>query len=160
MACGFGQRQLLLLSVELIAAVLDWIGPWQELLATAPAGGPVRCEAVHDVTAADLQATQGGTQLSDPAVQSPERISYRAPVGRITTSTLVGWGPERNDTAPGCRPDYAGSAMTAAAPRWSRRTTLGRTYQIRTHGCQMNVHDSERLAGLLESAGYVKRPTR
>jgi tRNA-2-methylthio-N6-dimethylallyladenosine synthase len=35
-------------------------------------------------------------------------------------------------------------------------TTPGRTYQIRTHGCQMNVHDSERLAGLLEGAGYVK----
>ncbi len=31
-----------------------------------------------------------------------------------------------------------------------------RTYDIRTYGCQMNVHDSERLAGLLESAGYVK----
>ena len=30
-----------------------------------------------------------------------------------------------------------------------------RTYQVRTHGCQMNVHDSERLAGLLERAGYV-----
>jgi tRNA-2-methylthio-N6-dimethylallyladenosine synthase len=30
----------------------------------------------------------------------------------------------------------------------------GRTYQIRTYGCQMNVHDSERLAGLLERAGY------
>jgi len=30
----------------------------------------------------------------------------------------------------------------------------GRTYEIRTHGCQMNVHDSERLAGLLEGAGY------
>src|SRR5690242_1157162 len=30
-----------------------------------------------------------------------------------------------------------------------------RTYDVRTHGCQMNVHDSERLAGLLESAGYV-----
>jgi tRNA-2-methylthio-N6-dimethylallyladenosine synthase len=29
-----------------------------------------------------------------------------------------------------------------------------RTYEIRTHGCQMNVHDSERLAGLLETAGY------
>ncbi len=29
-----------------------------------------------------------------------------------------------------------------------------RTFQIRTHGCQMNVHDSERLAGLLEGAGY------
>ena len=29
-----------------------------------------------------------------------------------------------------------------------------RTYQVRTFGCQMNVHDSERLAGMLESAGY------
>lgn len=32
---------------------------------------------------------------------------------------------------------------------------LPRTYAIRTLGCQMNVHDSERLAGLLEDAGYV-----
>jgi tRNA-2-methylthio-N6-dimethylallyladenosine synthase len=30
------------------------------------------------------------------------------------------------------------------------------TYDIRTYGCQMNVHDSERLAGLLEEAGYVR----
>jgi tRNA-2-methylthio-N6-dimethylallyladenosine synthase len=28
------------------------------------------------------------------------------------------------------------------------------TYEIRTYGCQMNVHDSERLAGMLEQAGY------
>ena len=26
-------------------------------------------------------------------------------------------------------------------------------YLIETHGCQMNVHDSERMAGLLEQAG-------
>jgi len=32
---------------------------------------------------------------------------------------------------------------------------MTRTYEVRTHGCQMNVHDSERLAGLLEGAGYV-----
>ena len=31
-----------------------------------------------------------------------------------------------------------------------------RTYEVRTYGCQMNVHDSERIAGLLEDAGYVK----
>jgi tRNA-2-methylthio-N6-dimethylallyladenosine synthase len=30
-----------------------------------------------------------------------------------------------------------------------------RTYEVRTYGCQMNGHDSERLSGLLESAGYV-----
>ncbi|WP_163802962.1 tRNA (N6-isopentenyl adenosine(37)-C2)-methylthiotransferase MiaB [Mycolicibacterium anyangense] len=34
------------------------------------------------------------------------------------------------------------------------RSAAGRTYQVRTYGCQMNVHDSERLAGLLEAAGY------
>jgi tRNA-2-methylthio-N6-dimethylallyladenosine synthase len=31
-----------------------------------------------------------------------------------------------------------------------------RTYRVRTYGCQMNVHDSERLSGLLEGAGYVR----
>ncbi|QIS42407.1 tRNA (N6-isopentenyl adenosine(37)-C2)-methylthiotransferase MiaB [Clavibacter capsici] len=30
-----------------------------------------------------------------------------------------------------------------------------RTYEVRTYGCQMNVHDSERLTGSLEAAGYV-----
>ena len=30
----------------------------------------------------------------------------------------------------------------------------GRTYEVRTFGCQMNVHDSERLSGLLEDNGY------
>jgi tRNA-2-methylthio-N6-dimethylallyladenosine synthase len=35
-----------------------------------------------------------------------------------------------------------------------RVTVGGRTYQIRTYGCQMNAHDSERLAGLLDEAGY------
>ncbi len=29
-----------------------------------------------------------------------------------------------------------------------------RTYYIRTHGCQMNEHDSERAAGVLETMGY------
>jgi tRNA-2-methylthio-N6-dimethylallyladenosine synthase len=33
---------------------------------------------------------------------------------------------------------------------------MSRTYEIRTYGCQMNVHDSERLAGLLEDAGYTR----
>ncbi|CAB4951689.1 unannotated protein [freshwater metagenome] len=33
--------------------------------------------------------------------------------------------------------------------------TKQRSYEVRTFGCQMNVHDSERLTGLLEDAGYV-----
>src|SRR5688500_9593472 len=35
---------------------------------------------------------------------------------------------------------------------------MTRTYEVRTYGCQMNVHDSERLGGLLEEAGYVAVP--
>jgi tRNA-2-methylthio-N6-dimethylallyladenosine synthase len=31
-----------------------------------------------------------------------------------------------------------------------------RSFEIRTYGCQMNMHDSERLAGLLEAAGYQR----
>jgi tRNA-2-methylthio-N6-dimethylallyladenosine synthase len=38
--------------------------------------------------------------------------------------------------------------MTSAA------SSSPRTYQVRTYGCQMNVHDSERISGLLEQAGY------
>ncbi len=34
-------------------------------------------------------------------------------------------------------------------------STQTRTYQVRTYGCAMNVHDSERLSGLLEGAGMV-----
>ena len=33
-----------------------------------------------------------------------------------------------------------------------------RTYSVVTYGCQMNEHDSERLSGLLENAGYVAAP--
>jgi tRNA-2-methylthio-N6-dimethylallyladenosine synthase len=43
------------------------------------------------------------------------------------------------------------------SPRTSAPTpTPPRTYQVRTFGCQMNVHDSERLSGLLEDAGYAR----
>jgi len=33
---------------------------------------------------------------------------------------------------------------------------VSRSYTVRTYGCQMNVHDSERMAGLLEGAGYAR----
>jgi len=34
--------------------------------------------------------------------------------------------------------------------------TGARTYAVRTYGCQMNVHDTERISGLLEEAGYIR----
>ena len=32
---------------------------------------------------------------------------------------------------------------------------MTRTYTVQTYGCQMNVHDSERIAGLLDEAGFL-----
>lgn len=46
--------------------------------------------------------------------------------------------------------------MTLLAPSSAAAETRARTYEVRTFGCQMNVHDSERLSGSLEAAGYVK----
>jgi tRNA-2-methylthio-N6-dimethylallyladenosine synthase len=36
----------------------------------------------------------------------------------------------------------------------------GKRYHVTTFGCQMNVHDSERMRGMLESLGYEEAKTR
>ncbi|NUR52261.1 MAG: MiaB/RimO family radical SAM methylthiotransferase, partial [Hamadaea sp.] len=33
---------------------------------------------------------------------------------------------------------------------------MSRSYKVVTYGCQMNMHDSERISGLLDAAGYVR----
>ena len=49
----------------------------------------------------------------------------------------------------------AGGYAQAQAGAQADSEGAPRTYQVRTYGCQMNVHDSERLKGLLEEAGYT-----
>jgi tRNA-2-methylthio-N6-dimethylallyladenosine synthase len=50
--------------------------------------------------------------------------------------------------------------MTLLAETSASAATTPRTYEVRTYGCQMNVHDSERLSGSLEAAGYVRADGR
>ncbi|PTT68042.1 tRNA (N6-isopentenyl adenosine(37)-C2)-methylthiotransferase MiaB, partial [Arthrobacter sp. HMWF013] len=47
------------------------------------------------------------------------------------------------------------SPASGTVPSSDSAVPQPRTYQVRTFGCQMNVHDSERMAGMLEDAGYV-----
>ena len=51
-------------------------------------------------------------------------------------------------------------SSTTHSPAVSAPTTDepsgARTYLVRTLGCQMNVHDSEHMAGMLEQAGYAR----
>lgn len=51
------------------------------------------------------------------------------------------------------------SRATMAAAFASLDSSHGRTYEVRTFGCQMNVHDSERMSGSLEAAGYREADT-
>ncbi len=55
--------------------------------------------------------------------------------------------------APAVAPATAGADLAAATP-----PQPARTYLVKTLGCQMNVHDSEHMAGMLEEAGYVPAP--
>ena len=48
------------------------------------------------------------------------------------------------------------TTLTTSAPVLDARGGRPRTYHVRTLGCQMNVHDSEHMAGLLERAGYLR----
>ncbi len=47
--------------------------------------------------------------------------------------------------------------LTSARPSGSDPypVSVTRTFQVRTYGCQMNAHDSERISGVLEAAGYT-----
>ncbi len=45
--------------------------------------------------------------------------------------------------------------VIAPSPAALRPDGSPRSYTVRTLGCQMNVHDSERMSGSLEAAGYV-----
>ncbi|HET8877991.1 MAG TPA: tRNA (N6-isopentenyl adenosine(37)-C2)-methylthiotransferase MiaB, partial [Arthrobacter sp.] len=57
--------------------------------------------------------------------------------------------------SPADSPSTTSPGATAAETAGPRSAAPARTYQVRTFGCQMNVHDSERMAGMLEAAGYV-----
>ena len=56
--------------------------------------------------------------------------------------------------APGTTSARASAIAHGFADASGAPGAAARTYQVRTYGCQMNVHDSERLAGLLETAGF------
>ena len=46
------------------------------------------------------------------------------------------------------------SSWRRSSSRSRSRDVSAKTFYLETHGCQMNEHDSERMAGLMEVAGY------
>src|SRR5579863_5742260 len=71
----------------------------------------------------------------------------------------VGMGGGESETPEGTRPssiEIAGMARSSASPLQGRV----RTFFLETFGCQMNEHDSEKVAGVLLARGYrqVEKP--
>src|SRR4051794_16656625 len=97
-----------------------------------------------------------GSAIVPVTVRNPMRRLYhrRTPGGHGPVTR-----PDRAVRRPG-RSGVGGGRAGRPAP-YPRRDmgtqveSAGRTYRVRTFGCQMNVHDSERLSGLLEAAGYM-----
>ncbi len=89
--------------------------------------GPVRVTGEQDVPPGAVEDHRGSQQVGQAGAHSR---SVREPTARTLEPV-----------------------MDLASPTTA---TAGRTYQVRTFGCQMNVHDSERLSGVLEDAGYTR----
>src|SRR5699024_3194735 len=106
-----------------------------------------------------------GTAVSVPFprwVRSGKRRLPRMPASPPRAARTPRPGARRpHGTKPRATPSARnGPAVTAPAlgrvesPLVNHQSTA-RTYLVRTLGCQMNVHDSERMSGMLDEAGYV-----
>ncbi|HTV60354.1 MAG TPA: tRNA (N6-isopentenyl adenosine(37)-C2)-methylthiotransferase MiaB [Verrucomicrobiae bacterium] len=73
---------------------------------------------------------------------------------RTASTTAVSSGKSPTSGAP---PSIAGAVTTAGAEGLDRRPSpdkAAKKFFIETFGCQMNVHDSEKVAGVLMGRGY------
>ena len=82
----------------------------------------------------------------------------RARRQRRTSASAASTCPTASSTR--CSPRT--SRLTAGGPRHDACYTLAsmKTFDVRTFGCQMNKHDSERIAGLLEASRATRRRRR
>ncbi|HEX9761438.1 MAG TPA: tRNA (N6-isopentenyl adenosine(37)-C2)-methylthiotransferase MiaB, partial [Candidatus Acidoferrales bacterium] len=53
-------------------------------------------------------------------------------------------------------PHFATGLVTSARPLPAGVESNGRTFYLETFGCQMNVHDSEKVSGVLAARGYTQ----
>src|SRR5262245_24873617 len=78
--------------------------------------------------------------------------SQKSDVCSVARWSLSGSGRRRRRCC--ARERKANARRKAKAKGRKRKAVVARKYLIETFGCQMNFHDSERMAGLLEQAGY------
>ena len=110
----------------------------------------------------EKRVERGRTRTSVTRLDADGRVEElgRMLGGRDRHRRPAGLGPrDAGEASAGGAPAAAGRrkanrSRKAKAKERKRRVGVARKYLIETFGCQMNVHDSERMAGLLEQAGF------
>ena len=123
--------------------------------ATAPADGHARSAGVRRVGREHRRAHRAGGRASQC-----RRVGRAVPLiadGRRRHPPSAVLHPTARRMAPIMTNPSSAPTIIAPSPAAHAADGRARTYEVRTFGCQMNVHDSERLSGSLESAGYVPR---
>ncbi len=126
----------------------------------AGTGVVVWLAAVGDVDFVELATS---LDPDEHPASAATRTRIRGSLRIVIKTPSMGWHRLRTITGLAARRQPRNDQIRSVHADWSRvggraaRTLVDamKTYQVRTYGCQMNVHDSERLSGLLESAGYV-----
>ena len=85
----------------------------------------------------------GGAAVTE-AARASARDLLGEPAGPLRGSASASGRGERRKA----------KAKVGRSAQRTRRRSMAKKYLIETFGCQMNVHDSERMAGLLDQAGY------
>ena len=101
-----------------------------------------------EVQAADFCGAAGGFAVGPPTLY----LVFRSCLLRKKPLSWYWYKEARNFF--GC----PGLSLDRPAPSEAAPSSSGRRYHIHTFGCQMNLADSERMAGVLENAGYVCAP--
>ncbi len=96
----------------------------------------------------ELSRMLGGSAITDGIRRSAREMLEERQGRRKRKSTTFAFASCVNSE------DAEGAEDAEAQRRRGAKGIVARKYLIETFGCQMNVHDSERMAGLLEQAGY------
>lgn len=89
--------------------------------------------------------------ISAPETSATETSATETTASRVTASRVT--------ASPVTSSGVTAAPIITPSPAALRSDGTARTYTVRTLGCQMNVHDSERLSGSLEAAGYLPAPS-
>ena len=110
----------------------------------------------------DVAIEQDGKEIADSELITEGKTSVSADLAPGTYTFLCTVPGHAEAGMEGTLDASNSGAASAALTSLDRQypEAMGKRYHVTTFGCQMNVHDSERMQGMLESLGYEEAASR